>query len=310
MIYKGAVKLNSNPSKVSIIMPTYNCGKYIEAAIQSALSQTYKNIEIIVIDDGSTDNTQEILDKYIKNEQIYYIYQKNQGVSKARNTGIFAARGTYIATLDADDTWSNDRLEKMVIFLEDSSADLVISNFYLVDENRKRLKEKAVFAPTYSQPLLQQQYKTLLYQATAFALMLVKKEVLIEAGGYDESLKGEAEDYDLWLRLLATGKKWAYYPEPLVEMMVRVGSLSKGYSKKRKVSLKKIAAKQTPYIGGIKAFIFYRYHLGGYRLDMLLVSIREKNKKKIYNHSLILLKSLFFGSMILLKKIAQNKGGE
>ncbi|MEK5184007.1 glycosyltransferase family 2 protein [Solibacillus sp. FSL W7-1324] len=291
--------------KVSIIIPTYNCAQYIELALLSALEQTYQNKEIIIIDDGSTDDTRAVLKKYIKNKDVNYIYQENQGVSQARNTGISVAQGSYVATLDADDTWSNTRLEKMIAFLEGNDYDIAISNFYIVDEYRRRIKSTAAFPEGYTHPSVEKQYSSLLKEATAFALMVVKKDILIDVDCYDVSLKGEAEDYDLWLRLLSEKKKWGYYPEPLVEMMVRVGSLSKGYSKNRKAALKKIFNKQIPIIGHLKAYMYYRYHLGGYRLDMLIVSYREKNIAKINKHIFILMRSPIFSSTILLKKLIQ-----
>lgn len=134
------MKLKTILPKVSIIIPTYNCAQYIELALLSALEQTYQNKEIIIIDDGSTDDTRAVLKKYIKNKDVNYIYQENQGVSQARNTGISVAQGSYVATLDADDTWSNTRLEKMIAFLEGNDYDIAISNFYIVDEYRRRIK--------------------------------------------------------------------------------------------------------------------------------------------------------------------------
>jgi len=84
-----------NP-KVSVIIPTYNCARYIPEAIESVLNQTYKDFEIIVVDDGSTDNTKEVLNRYIIENLIKYIYQNNQGPGAARNTGIKAAKGEYV----------------------------------------------------------------------------------------------------------------------------------------------------------------------------------------------------------------------
>jgi len=299
---------NGEFPKISIIIPTYNCAKYIDEAILSALNQTYSNKEIIIIDDGSKDNTKDILKKYEDNEKVKVVFQENQGVSKARNNGILIASGEYIATLDADDRWMPDRLDKMMSFLKGNPYEIVISNFYLVDEDRNRLKTSPAFSEDYTHPPKEKQYKVLLFEATAFALMIVKKEILIKLGGYDETLKGEAEDYDLWLRMLSNDIHWAFYAEPLVEMMVRTGSLSKGYSTNRKSALKKIFNKQSHKIGAPRAYLLYRYHLGGYRLDMLLVSLREKYLPKIVKHIFILFGSPFFSLAILSKKIFSLKG--
>lgn len=98
-------------NKISIIIPTYNCSKYIGGAIESALNQSYPDYEIIVIDDGSTDDTVEVLNKYISNECIRYIYQKNQGPGAARNKGIVLSEGEYICFLDSDDELGPDSLK-------------------------------------------------------------------------------------------------------------------------------------------------------------------------------------------------------
>ena len=103
---------------VSIIIPAYNVEKYVQEAIDSALSQIYKDIEIIVVDDGSTDNTKKVLNPYIKKGQIHYIYQENKGLSSARNTGIRAAKGGYIAFLDSDDLFLPEKMQRQVDFLE------------------------------------------------------------------------------------------------------------------------------------------------------------------------------------------------
>jgi len=110
--------------KVSVIIATYNRAQYIEKAIGSVLCQSYKNVEIIVVDDGSTDNTKRILNPYIEDGEIKYIYQKNAGSVRARDVGIKHSQGKYIAILDSDDIWCNqDKLKKQVEFLEKNPKD-------------------------------------------------------------------------------------------------------------------------------------------------------------------------------------------
>ena len=109
---------------VSVIIPVYNGQEYLNEAIQSVLRQEYKPIEIIVVDDGSTDNTKEIGDKY---DIVTYIYQTNQGPSAARNTGLECARGILIAFIDSDDIWSDDKLKIQFTILNDNpSVDVVL----------------------------------------------------------------------------------------------------------------------------------------------------------------------------------------
>ena len=117
---------NNNPL-VSIVIPTYNYANYLLTAITSCLQQTYKNLEIIVVDDGSTDNTRAILEEF--SDRILYIYQNNQGVSSARNKGLELAKGSFITFLDADDALTTDSIERRVrILTEHEEVDFVISS--------------------------------------------------------------------------------------------------------------------------------------------------------------------------------------
>ena len=124
-------------SLVSAIIPTYNSVNYISEAINSVLNQTYKNCEIIVVDDGSTDNTRKTVENYIRKypHKIKYFYQENKGPSAARNKGIKEARGNYIAFLDSDDLWLPDKLEKQIsLFMKDVSLKLTYCGGYYEDE--------------------------------------------------------------------------------------------------------------------------------------------------------------------------------
>ncbi|MEM7548224.1 MAG: glycosyltransferase family 2 protein [Bacteroidota bacterium] len=102
---------------VSIITPTYNYAIFLPEIIQSVLDQTYENWELIIVDDGSTDNTSEVVQPYLKDHRICYIYQDNTGVSTARNKGIEKANGDYIQFLDADDLISKDKLKRHIVYM-------------------------------------------------------------------------------------------------------------------------------------------------------------------------------------------------
>ena len=126
---------NISRSLVTVIIPAYNCANCISFAIESVLRQTHKNYELIVVDDGSTDSTAEIVSKY--KDKIIYIYQNNGGVSKARNTGIVQSRGEYIGFLDADDVWDYNKLEiQLMAFELEDSVGLVFSNFRQTKNNK------------------------------------------------------------------------------------------------------------------------------------------------------------------------------
>ena len=122
------------PPKVSVIIPSYNCARYLPEAIESVLDQTYQDYEIIVINDGSTDQTSEVITPYL--EQIRYVYQENQGAGEARNRGLYLARGELIAFLDADDLFLPHKLKEQVAILEErEEIGIVNSGFRVIREN-------------------------------------------------------------------------------------------------------------------------------------------------------------------------------
>jgi len=132
--------------KVTIIVPVYNVEQYLEEAIQSAIQQTYENIEILLIDDGSKDSSGSICDQYAqKDKRIKVFHQENQGLSGARNTGLKNATGEYIMFLDSDDIFPKDACEQMLKYIEETNADYVIGNYTNMDDNGT-IWEKPVFA--------------------------------------------------------------------------------------------------------------------------------------------------------------------
>lgn len=122
--------------KITIIVPVYNVEKYLREAIESAINQTYKNLEIIIVDDGSKDNSGSICDEYKnKDERIIVVHQENKGLSGARNTGLDLATGKYIMFLDSDDTFQLDACEKLYNYIEKTNADYVVGNYINTDED-------------------------------------------------------------------------------------------------------------------------------------------------------------------------------
>ena len=118
-----------NNRPISIIMPAYNAEKFIRESITSVLQQTYSNWELIIVDDGSTDNTKKIIQAFAQQDgRIHYIYQPNGKQGKARNAGIRHASGDLIAFLDADDLWTKDKLEKQGSLIRRTNADLIFSD--------------------------------------------------------------------------------------------------------------------------------------------------------------------------------------
>lgn len=127
---------------VSIIMPTYNCGEFIEKTINSIINQTYTNWELIIVDDCSNDNTKEVLKKYEADKRINYIkLTKNSGAAVARTKAIKRANGNYIAFLDSDDLWYPDKLTKQLKFMKENNYDFTCTAYEQIDENDKSLNK-------------------------------------------------------------------------------------------------------------------------------------------------------------------------
>ena len=185
---------------VSIVIPNFNHGKYIGQAIQSVLCQDYPNFEIIVVDDGSTDNSSEVVAQF--GEKVHYIWQKNQGLSAARNTGIRASNGQYIGVLDADDLYEPNFISTMMSNLKSQSdADGIYCGYQFVDENNRLLPQiEARSIP-----------ETGLYRALLDGNFLVPESVLVhrycysKVGDFDPLLSA-CEDWDMWLRITSQYK--------------------------------------------------------------------------------------------------------
>lgn len=204
--------------KVTVIIPTYNRAHLVKDAVESVLNQTYQDFELIVIDDGSTDNTKEVLAVY--KDKLTYIYQENQGRSSARNHGIKLAQGEYIAFLDSDDVWFPDKLERQVPVLESAPPDVVLVHGYkcIVDKNFQplsgwELKLRKLYTLAQRK---EETYENYLYFNCIFtSAILVRRAAIIEIHGYDASI-GSLEDFDLYLRLLLKNYDFAFISEPPV----------------------------------------------------------------------------------------------
>jgi len=188
--------------KVSIIIPTYNRAKFIRQSIDSVLNQTYKNIELIVVNDGSGDNTSEIVEEYRRQYPgiIKYFYQENKGPSAARNKGIKEAQGEYIAFIDSDDYFLPDFLNKCMTYLISENYDLVIPKAYYRKiwdhgEWKLNLAVREEFPGN-----INDLYVKLFKQFVGCIKMLIKKSCFQKIGYFDESLS-ICEDLDIWIRL-------------------------------------------------------------------------------------------------------------
>lgn len=182
---------------ISVIIPNFNQARYLGEAIRSALNQTYRSMEIIVVDDGSTDNSREVAAQF--GNQIRYLWQENQGLAGARNTGINASNGGLIGLLDADDQWLPNFLETMVS-LADKSSDAAV--YYCraqgMDADGSELPQ--VFGGPVGRPGTT--YLPLLRSNFLIPSTIVMRRSIVRAAGLFDPKLRSCEDWDLWLRLL------------------------------------------------------------------------------------------------------------
>jgi glycosyltransferase involved in cell wall biosynthesis len=202
---------------VSVVVPVYNGAKYLRAALESALGQTYQRLQVVAVDDGSTDSSPEILASY--GPRLTVIRQRNAGVAEARNAGIRASEGALIAFLDQDDWWLPEKVEKQVArFRADPDLGLVHTGILQYSES-----DGAFVDPVYptdgSARLRGHCYEQLLLGNAMFnSTVMIRRSVLAASGLFDPAMAGNTvQDYDLWLRI-ARHYPLDYVPEQLTAL--------------------------------------------------------------------------------------------
>ena len=192
--------------KVSVIIPCFNHSEYLLDAVKSVVNSTYKNLEIIVVNDGSTEKTpQEIQSMLMPFDNVILINQENSGVCAARNNGIIKASGEYILPLDADDRIADTYIEKAVSILE-QNPDIGIAyceaEFFGTGQNKKWNLKPATLS-------------NMLIQNRIFPSGVYRKSKFLEVGGYKKEMELGCEDWDFWLSIIETGAKVYQIPEVL-----------------------------------------------------------------------------------------------
>ena len=196
--------------KVSVITAAYNHVHFVRQSVESVLNQTYRDFEHIVVDDGSSDGTAEVLKTF--GDRIKYIRQENRGVHAAINAGIRQATGEYIAILDSDDAWLPHKLERQIPVLDESTkAAAVYSRAYIIDadgktKDRDNLQGDALNPETAFDDLLR-------HDPIPILTAVIKRSCIDEVGGFSETLNA-ISDWDLWIRI---STRWpiVFIPEPL-----------------------------------------------------------------------------------------------
>lgn len=179
---------------ISVIIPTYNRAPFLKKAIESVILQSYQDFEIIIIDDGSTDNTPEVISKF--GDRVIYVRKENEGPSAARNKGVKVSRGGFVAFLDSDDRWHREKLAIQVREMEKNPNFLISHTQELWYKNGNLLPQKERHSK-YGGYIFD---KCLPLCSVSMSTAMVRKGIFDSVGGFDESLPC-CEDYDFWLRV-------------------------------------------------------------------------------------------------------------
>lgn len=213
--------------EVSVIIPVYNQAQFIDKAIKSVLKQSYQDFEIIVINDGSTDNTEAIVKGFIDFRIRYICHKNNSGVSEARNTGIRLSRGKYIALLDADDEFLPEKLDMQVKLLRNEPFDvgMVCAWSFNMDKNGDCISKRNL--PRKEGYIFEDLLST---NPISVPTVLIRKECFKKIGLFDSSLDGQ-EDWDMWIRV-AKYYKFSLIKIPLAKRRIHPNRISYNLEKK------------------------------------------------------------------------------
>jgi glycosyltransferase involved in cell wall biosynthesis len=207
--------------QVSVVIPAYNQAQYLAEAIDSVLVQTYRNFEIVVVDDGSVDDTREVVQRY--GTAVRYIFQANQGLAGARNTGIDYANGALIALLDSDDRWLPNFLERVLILTDNEpEAAVYYSGWQFIDANGNILPQSAHIRVVPPEAAADTLLRTNFLNCSA---VVIRRDALLAVGLFDLTFR-RLQDRELWLRLSRAGYIFVGTPECLVHYRIHGSSLS------------------------------------------------------------------------------------
>lgn len=203
-------------------MPAYNGERYIAESIRSAINQTYQNWELIVIDDGSTDRTADIVREFQSTDRrLVYLFQPNGRQGRARNTGIRHAKGELIAFLDQDDLWVEKKLDLQLKAIDETGADVIFSDGYIFQNDAvsdEAMPLSAIFGRSFGRRFGEAFFNQLFAYCRVHILSaLVRKSAILKVGGLEEGIRCQnCEDYELWLRLASNGAVFYGMNEKLV----------------------------------------------------------------------------------------------
>ena len=253
-----------NVPAVSVILPAYNCEKFIGKAIQSVLQQTFTDFELIIINDGSTDNTGSVIQTFDDQRILYLKNPGNQGLISTLNNAITYAKGRYIARMDGDDICLAERLARQKVFLdENENITVVASTIEFINEQ----EEKTGVWELDRQTITPEQIKKAILKQNCIAhpTVMMRAEIIKQLK-YMEYQKN-IEDYDLWLRLLNRGYKIAKLDEPLLLYRIHDSSVTSVHLKKSNPFFKHLAMK-------IKFLTRFK-HISGFSFAVFVTAIMD-----------------------------------
>ncbi|MFN8528535.1 MAG: glycosyltransferase family 2 protein [Anaerolineae bacterium] len=247
--------------KVTVIISAYQKASYLPQTIQSVLDQTFRDFELLIVDDGSTDNTRQVVEEIAaRDSRVHYLYQENQGPSGARNTGVKHAAAEIIALLDGDDAWEPDKLAYQVQMMDQfPTIDLMFTNSKWVNTAEEEIQEESTYFHAYvmrefameSPPSasdlfrLNQQPNDL--AATLFrknvinlSTVILRRRVFDRVGNFEPSLRGP-EDLDYWVRVALAGMQYAYSSRITATYFKNAGSLVQMRNESTQLNLLKYA---------------------------------------------------------------------
>lgn len=293
---------------VSVIIPTYNGAKYIRQTVDAVLRQTYTNVEVLVVDDGSTDNTRELMHGWPPSVQ--YFIKENGGPASARNFGIKKARGRYLAFCDGDDVWEPRKLEQQIACFErDGDLGLVYSEVTMIDEN-----DQPQPYPPRQRPAGKIFLQLFGKNSIPTSSVVIKRECLQRVGGFDEDPELiSVEDYDLWLRV-AGEYRIGFVDAPLVKYRRHIRGISKNlarsYLGEAKVIQKTLAsfAGRFPSLPGLMPArlgrLFFEYGIDLFYLRQIAEARRQFWQSVRYDP--LNFKSWFYFGLCLLGEAPLN----
>ncbi|MEY4278363.1 MAG: hypothetical protein RL377_367 [Bacteroidota bacterium] len=266
---------------ISVLLPVYNAEQYLKQSLESILGQTYTNLEIIIINDGSSDQSKEIINSY-QDARIVYIEQPhNKGLIACLNEGIQIAKGDYIIRMDADDIAFNNRIEKQINFLASNPSIAVVgSNAIFIEDN--------VNAPIANWDLdlkiktSQEIRKTLLWENCLIHPSICMRSSIAKSFYYDKDQKNY-EDFDLWLRIIAKNLNIAKINEPLLYYRVQPNSITQTAIRKHNFYFQKGVVKLRFVLKNLKQLHFNAF-IGGVLITSfadLIMSIGKSLKQLV-----------------------------